>query len=227
MNTSNSIPSLARIAARLMPLQPTIDVLWSKLVSEENAAGPRSIGFMGSESQAGTTLMATCAGIGIARHLRANTLLIETNHYSPGLASYAEVPDAPGLVDVLRDDASLESAIRPTDVAGFSLLPVGRFSTVPPGFYSTESATELFEKLERMYDFALFDIAPVLEHTDAHALLRRMDDACLVVRAGSSTNSSVEKAAREIEDDGIPLLGTVLNAYKPEFPAFLGGRRAA
>lgn len=227
MTNSTHQKSLARLSARLQALQPTIDVLWSKLVPENDASGPRSIGFMGAQSGAGATLMAACGAIGIARHLRAKVLLIETNYHSAQLAHYADLAAKPGLTELLRGQVDLESALQATDVAGLSILPAGSTKDVSPGFFSTNNAEELFESFVRDFDFVIYDIPPVLEYTETFSLFRRLDDVCLVLQSGETTAKTAERAAKELSDCGANFLGCVLNRYVAELPAWFGGNRAA
>ena len=131
MSLSNSCnpKSLTRVYARFQPFQRTIDSLWAKLVPESKEADYRTLAFMSPDKGEGTTMMATCAAIGLARHLRARVLLVEANTSSAGLAHYVGAENSPGLIEALTIEVDIEDALRTTDVAGLSLLPVGERTT--------------------------------------------------------------------------------------------------
>jgi Mrp family chromosome partitioning ATPase len=51
---------------------------------------------------------------------------------------------------------------------------------------------------------------------DARVLARKADGVVLVVRADSTTRSSVKAALNRLADDGTVVIGTILNDWKPK-----------
>jgi len=223
----SSKPSIARASTAFLPLQSTIDTMWAKLAPSGLPTEARKIGFTSPQAGAGTTTVAACAAIGLARHMRANVLLVEANCRAPQLAQYLQCSPTPGFVDVLASDASLESAVQKTDVAGLSVLTAGVSSRISPGFFSTEHASAVLAEFSKQYDFVLFDLPPVLESPETHSLLWRVDEACLVLRFGRTRQEAASRAATEITSSGVQLLGSILNRHKSDLPSWLAGPSAA
>jgi Mrp family chromosome partitioning ATPase len=72
---------------------------------------------------------------------------------------------------------------------------------------------ELLQRLRSEFDFILIDTPPLLGISDTRVLGRLVDAAVLVFRAGK-TNRDVALAAKQrLTADGIPVIGTILNAW--------------
>lgn len=226
MSTLNK-QSYVRASTAFRGLQSTIETLWAKLAPAGLPNEARKIGFTSPQAGAGTTTIAACAAIGLARHMRANVLLVEANCRAPQLAEYVQASTTPGFVEVLSRDASMESALQKTDVAGLSILTAGSSSRVSPGFFSTEHASTVLEDFSKQYDFVLFDLPPVLDSPETHSLLWRIDEVCLVLRFGKTRQETAARAAAEITSSGVQLIGSILNRHKSDLPGWLKGPAAA
>jgi Mrp family chromosome partitioning ATPase len=72
---------------------------------------------------------------------------------------------------------------------------------------------ELVQRLRSEFDVILIDTPPMLDIADARVLGRLADAAILVFRAGRTSKDMALAAKRRLTDDGIPVLGTILNAW--------------
>jgi Mrp family chromosome partitioning ATPase len=61
----------------------------------------------------------------------------------------------------------------------------------------------------------LIDTPPILDLQDARLIGRITDGASLVVRAGHTTFEQVSACHARMRKDHLPLLGTILNDWKP------------
>jgi Mrp family chromosome partitioning ATPase len=59
------------------------------------------------------------------------------------------------------------------------------------------------------------DTPPMLEIPDARIIGRVADSTILVIRAGATTRSAISAASRRLSDDGIDLLGAIINDWNP------------
>jgi polysaccharide biosynthesis transport protein len=78
--------------------------------------------------------------------------------------------------------------------------------------YSTRMM-ELLQRLRREFDTILIDTPPMLDLADARILGRLADAVILVFRAGKTSRDAALAAKRRLTEDGIPVLGTILNAW--------------
>jgi Mrp family chromosome partitioning ATPase len=72
---------------------------------------------------------------------------------------------------------------------------------------------ELLQRLRSEFDTVLIDTPPMLHISDARILGRLVDAAILVFRAGKTSRDVALAAKRRMTDDGIPVIGTILNAW--------------
>jgi Mrp family chromosome partitioning ATPase len=61
----------------------------------------------------------------------------------------------------------------------------------------------------------LVDTPPMLEIPDARIIGRVTDTTILVVRAGATTRTAVSAASQRLSDDGVDLLGAIVNDWNP------------
>ncbi|MGE3164657.1 MAG: CpsD/CapB family tyrosine-protein kinase [Planctomycetota bacterium] len=209
----------SRIEEAFAPVKSTIENLWSSLVRKDEPIDTKRLLFTATRAGAGTTTIATCAAIGLARHLMKDVLLVETNFYSPTLANKLELPNPLGFADLLRGEVAVEEIIRPTGVPGLEVIPAGTGQA--PGFQGSARVQRALEVLAGRSEYLLLDGPPLLESAESRLLLPFVDQVIIVVRARKTEQVELKRAVRIVESSGAELLGTVLNQYKREAPGWL------
>ncbi len=122
------------------------------------------------------------------------TLLVELDLERPWLANALGLPDSPGVADVLRDETSVESALRWTD-GDLAVLSAGDPRGVPAALLAQVVTGDLLDGLGELFDTLIVDLPP-LEGTGSAALVaRRCSTPLLVVRAGAAEMRDIKKAA--------------------------------
>src|SRR5262249_7870015 len=118
--------------------------------------------------------------------------------------------DAPvGLSEVLGGKLKLDDAIVRLDPSGLYLMPGGKPRDDVAELLSGPSYARLLTDVRRMFDYIIIDAPPLGIFTDANVLMNRADGALLVVRAGKTKYSVVDKLLEQIPKDR--LMGVVLN----------------
>lgn len=208
-----------KLEAVYAPAKGTIDNLWSSLVRKGDTEETKRLLFAGSTPGEGTTTIATCAAIGLARHLLKQVLLVETNFYSPSMAATLELEPDPGFTDLLRGDAGLDEVIRPTGIPSLRLIPAGSSEAI--GFHGSALLQQTLELLSRHCEFLVIDAPPLLDYPESRLLLPFVNEAILVTCAQKTNQADVKKSVRIIENSGVEFVGAVLNQYRREAPAWL------
>jgi polysaccharide biosynthesis transport protein len=72
----------------------------------------------------------------------------------------------------------------------------------------------LINQLRQLYDLIIIDSPPVLPVPDALIMGRWADGAVLAARYDISRFPQVERARRQLDNAGIPILGTVINGMR-------------
>lgn len=143
------------------------------------------------------------------------TLLIDADMRKPGLSNLFRVRGLPGLSDLLRSNQDLDELcavrIRPTEIAGVDLLPCGPKPSDPLELLSRPRLDDLLGWAESRYDQVLVDTPPVLAASDAAVVGRLTDGVILVVQPIKNERRLLIRAADDLRQLGVPLVGIVAN----------------
>ena len=126
----------------------------------------------------------------------------------------------PGLTDALVGNATLEQSVRPSGIAGLSIIPAGTLPPNPLEFLGGERMHDLLGTLRERFDVVLIDTPPVLITADAALMGVQADGVVLVVRAGRSERVATRHAVEQIVRLGGRMLGAVLNDPDARTPRY-------
>lgn len=153
-------------------------------------------------------LAARCGSSGIS------TILIDADMRRSSLGTLLDLPEGLGLSDVLKGNVSVEEAAIPVQGGTFHVLlagtPIDDVSRILHG----QNVGILITRLREMYDLIIIDSPPVLPVPDALVLGQWTDGAILASRFDISRFPQVERARRQLDLAGIPIVGTVINGMR-------------
>ena len=129
------------------------------------------------------------------------------------LCPLLDVPEGPGLSDVL-EGSKLEDVIIPVQGGTFDLLCAGTPVQDTSRILQGRNFAMLIAQLRERYELIFIDSPPILPVPDALILGRWADGALLAVRFDVSRSPQVERARRQLDSAGIPVLGTVINGMQ-------------
>jgi Mrp family chromosome partitioning ATPase len=121
------------------------------------------------------------------------TLLVELDFEHPCLASALGLPESPGAAEVLRDETTVESALRWTD-DDLAVLSAGDPRGAPSALLARVAAGDLLDGLGSLFDTLVVDLPPLEGAGSAPLIARRCSTPLLVVRAGAVERHDLEKA---------------------------------
>jgi receptor protein-tyrosine kinase len=168
----------------------------------------RSIVVTSPDGSHGKTTVAFGLAATLARS-GTRTLLVDGDLRRGRIASLLELPDSPGLIDVLYDEVPFEKALR-TTVDGLDVLVGGR-RAADPGELLTGAFPALLGRLEREYEAIVIDSTPLIPISDARIIARHADATLLVARAGYALRRHVRTAVERLELISVKLTAAVLN----------------
>src|SRR5688572_27412343 len=157
----------------------------------------------------GKTLTALNLGWLLAQTEGVRALVIDSDLRRPCATDYFGIDAQQGLSEVLGGQVRLEDAIVRLDPAGLHLLPGGKPRDDVAELLSGPSYERVLTQVRRMFDYIIIDAPPLGIFTDANVLMSRADGAMLVVRAGKTRYSLVDKLLDQIPREKV--LGVVLN----------------
>ena len=157
----------------------------------------------------GKTLTALNLAWLLAQTEGVRALLIDSDLRRPCATDYLGIDAPVGLSEVLGGQLRLEDAIVRLEPAGLHLLPGGRPRDDVAELLSGPSYERLLTEVRRMFDYIIIDAPPLGIFTDANVLMSRADGGLLVVRAGKTRYSTVDKLLEQMPKERF--LGMVLN----------------
>jgi capsular exopolysaccharide synthesis family protein len=157
----------------------------------------------------GKTLTALNLAWLLAQTEGVRALVIDSDLRRPCATDYLGIDAQKGLSEVLGGELNLEDAIVRLEPSGLHLLPGGRPRDDVAELLSGPSYARLISEVRRMFDYIVIDAPPLGIFTDANVLMSRADGGLLVVRAGRTRYSTVDKLLEQMPRER--LLGVVLN----------------
>lgn len=138
-------------------------------------------------------------------------LLVDADLRRPRLHKAMNVSRETGLTTVLLGEASIDDAIKSTEVPGLFILPAGPQPPNPAELLLTDTFKKLLKELEGKFDRILLDSPPLLAVSDPVVLSRLSDGVLLVLQSGKTRIDDALLSVRSLRGVKAPILGVVLN----------------
>jgi len=138
-------------------------------------------------------------------------LLLDGDLRSPSLSRWL-APEAPGLIDVVIGNASLESSIVTLPGSRLDFLPAGATSKLPHTNEILASAAmkSLVDGLRGKYDYIIVDLSPVAPIVDVRTTGHVIDTYVYAIEWGKTRIDVVERGLSEAQGIYDRMLGVVL-----------------
>lgn len=177
----------------------------------QQAANGRSINALVVTSAAkgdGRTHTAASLALSMTKEFDRRVCIVDAHLRSPQLREVFDLPDGPGLSDVLTERARLEDALVHIDDLNITVLPGGD-ATTQPELLGSIAMRRIMQSLRTQFDRIVIDAPPAIPVADVALLTPLVDGLVLVVRAGVTPKPTIHDAISGINSD--KLLGVVLN----------------
>jgi succinoglycan biosynthesis transport protein ExoP len=168
----------------------------------------------------GKTTVATNLAIALAQ-IGRRVILVDGDLRKPGISTIFDTACEGGLAELLEledpdEEVSLAKFLFSTPIPNLTVLPtkVAR-EGICTKLHSSRMRV-LVERLRREYDNVIIDSPPMLHIADARVLGWLADGVLLVLRARKTTKDAALAAYDCLLQDGINVLGTVLNDWNPD-----------
>lgn len=189
--------------------------------TREDARKQRALVISSPGPNEGKSSVTLNLGIALAETGR-KVLLIDMDLRRPQLHRRLARENSPGISEVNLDEvpldaSTLESFIQPVSHANLTLVAAGNISPARiPAFLHHRRLSVLLAQLRGQADFVLIDTPPLGAFADARTVARLCDGVLMVLRSGQTTKREAVEARTQLEADGTPLIGTILNDARTE-----------
>lgn len=142
------------------------------------------------------------------------TLLIDANlRTSPltGLQNLFRLGKSAGLSGILSGRAGLEAAVPVTGLQGLFVLPAGTEPPNPQELLGRPAFSKLLGEAARQFDVILVDSPAGGDFADAEIIAARAGAALMIARRNQSLMSKMVLLANCLRENGVALVGTLLN----------------
>ncbi len=191
-------------------------IVTSIIFSNELGRTPQVIAVTSAQPQEGKTTVATNIAAALA-HVNRKVLLFDGNLRQPRLHNIFDQVDDYGFADLLTmpgENSYLLSYItRPTGLPNVWLATPGPHESGALDLLYSRGMSALLARAREEFDLILIDTPAMADLPDARILGSMSDGVVLVVKSGATDRQAAKSAIARLQQDGIPVLGTVLNRW--------------
>ncbi|HEY1683987.1 MAG TPA: polysaccharide biosynthesis tyrosine autokinase [Tepidisphaeraceae bacterium] len=169
----------------------------------------------------GKTTIAANLATGLALNGR-KVLLVDANFRRPELHKLFGVAGGSGFGEALASTDKFEAGVRPTQVQGLSVMPLGNKPKSATELLESQLFADFVERALKDYDHVIFDASPLLLASDAMAMAPRVDGVVTVVRAQANSRGLLQRLRDTLRQIKAENLGVVLNGVRSQGGGYYG-----
>lgn len=137
-------------------------------------------------------------------------IIIDANLKFPVIHKIFNIPENPGLSNVLEGEISFEEAVH--DLGhNLSVLPAGKTSLDSTLLLDSTSMINVIKAAKEKYEFVFIDYADLKDFQDAYVLSSYLDGVVLVVNEGKTRYHAVKTLIAPFEEGKSNMIGVILN----------------
>lgn len=138
-------------------------------------------------------------------------LLIDADLRRGYLNKYFNVEIKPGLSEYLSDQASFESIIHHSEVAGLDMITRGKSPANPSEMLGSAKFKAFLDEIMQHYDHVLIDTPPALAVTDGIIISQYAGVNLIIARHNKTQMKELELTVSRFEQAGVKVNGFILN----------------
>ena len=189
--------------------------------------GGVSIAITSSYPEEGKTTVSVNLATTFAMSSKCKIIIVDTDIRKGLVSKYFKQKNTPGLSEYLSGMATLEEVIKPSGtLENLSFISCGSRSPKPYELLESDAMKELDSKLREMYDYVVYDTAPLLLFADALAVAQNADGIAVVCRHMVSYENELEKSLNTLKFANINVLGVIVNDFKLDEQRIGGARNS-
>ena len=172
---------------------------------------PKTMLVTSLQQQDGKTSVSTNCAITLAQLGTGDVLLVDADLRHPDLHRILDVPQTPGLSDLLVGGVGVAEVIRPTRIPGLFVIPAGPVPTNPAELLFSPRFTQALAAVGERFAHIVIDSPPMMGVSDTLVLAPRVEGVILVLRHGHTGRDAAQRAVQMLGSVRARLLGVVLN----------------
>lgn len=182
--------------------------LRTSVLLSTRAEGARTLAITSSVADEGKTTVAANLAVALAQGGR-RVLLVSADMRRAGVEELFDLPQAPGLSDLLLGQRTPEEVVR--RVGDLAVITRGTSVENPTDLLGSPTTARAFTELAEGFDHVIVDTPPVLAVADVLVLAPLLDATLIVVSLAQASTAQVAEAGAELRMAGAKVLGAALN----------------
>ena len=172
--------------------------------------GSRSIVVTSTGPGEGKSMVASNLSISLAQ-AGQRTLLIDADLRKPKTHEIFELPQEPGLSNLLVGNAKASEVVRKSGVSNLWVIPCGHVPPNPAELLGSQRFKDFIGSLKDHFDWVVIDTPPVMAVTDAALVAHDASGVVFVVGSEMTSRHAAKTAIDQLRRAHAHFIGAVLN----------------
>ncbi|MGN1097672.1 MAG: CpsD/CapB family tyrosine-protein kinase, partial [Clostridia bacterium] len=179
-----------------------------------------------SSSLASEGKSTTCINLAIAfAEIDKKVIVVDCDLRRPNIANLFDLPQKPGLTNVLVRMNDLKSVIKRNVRPNVDVLTAGDIPPNPSELLSSSKMKELIDNLSSEYDYVFIDTPPILAVTDTTILTKYCTGVLLLAHCNQTDRSAVAEAVEQLHLVNAKILGGIFNGIASDAEGYKYNRK--
>lgn len=205
----------AELVAAYKPFSPVVEnlrALRTQLMLRwfDTDAGRKTLAIVSPGNGDGRSFIAANLAV-VFSQLGERTLLIDADLRHPRQKTLFKLTGTAGLSDVIAGRAGQETIVRIPSLLGLSVLPAGAVPPNPQELLGRANFPHLLDTLGKNFDVVILDTPAASDYADGQTVAARAGAALMIARKNQSSTPALVRLARNLQQAGTTLVGSVLN----------------
>ncbi|MPZ17009.1 MAG: polysaccharide biosynthesis tyrosine autokinase [Luteitalea sp.] len=172
--------------------------------------GCKSIVITSTGPREGKTVVAASLALAVAQ-AGQRVLLTDCDMRRPRIHELLDIPQEPGLSNVMVGEVRPDEAVRQMAAANIWALPAGKLPPNPAELLGSARFAQFLAELKQHFDWIILDSPPVLAVTDASVLAHQATGVLFVIGAEMTGRGAAKAALEQLDAVKARHFGAVLN----------------
>ena len=139
------------------------------------------------------------------------TLLIDADLRKPKGHGIFNIPQEPGLSNLLVGEAKASACVRKSPTSELWVLPAGRVPPNPAELLGSQRFKDFLNSLKTHFEWVVIDSPPVMAVADASVIAHIVTGSVFVIGAEMTSRHAAKRAVEQLQSSQGAFFGAVLN----------------
>jgi capsular exopolysaccharide synthesis family protein len=199
-----------------LALREAVDRIRTVLLRESERSDYRVVQITSAIAGEGKTTFACQLATSLARAHR-RTVIADFDLRRPSVHDVFGANNGPGICEVLRGEATLESVQQPTEQKDLWYIPAGKCDREALEALTRKTADEVIARLREQFELVVVDSSPVLPVVDALLVAQRCDATIITALRDITRAPQLLEAEDRLRQIGGNVVGSVVTTKGDEW----------